>query len=146
MLKMLGVLVVLFIAIQFVPYGKDHSNPAIVGEPQWNSQATQKTFYRVCGNCHSNKTVWPWYSSIAPASWLIQSDVDEGRQHFNASMWGQQKMNRGPDAADEVRLGEMPPWYFVLGHPEAKLSESQRATLAQGLEATFRCKEDSNLK
>jgi hypothetical protein len=55
-------------------------------------------------------------------------------------------MNRGPDATDEVSRGNMPPWYFVLGHPEAKLSDSQRATLAQGLKATFSCKEDKNLK
>jgi mono/diheme cytochrome c family protein len=137
MLKKLGIVIVLLIAIQFFPYGKNHTNPAVVGEPHWDSPQTQKTFYRVCGNCHSNKTKWPWYSSIAPVSWLVQSDVDEGRQHFNASMWGQQKMNRGQDAAGEVGGGDMPPWYYVLGHPEAKLSDSQRATLAKGLKATF---------
>ena len=137
MMKKLGIVIALLLAIQFVPYGKNHTNPAVGGEPQWDSPQTHDTFYRVCGNCHSNKTKWPWYSSVAPISWLIQSDVDEGRHHFNASMWGQQKMNKGRDAYGEVSEGDMPPWYYVLGHPEAKLSDSQRAEFAKGLRATF---------
>ena len=137
MFRTLLVIVVLAVAIQFIPYGKNHSNPAVVAEPHWNSPQTKQTFYRVCGNCHSNTTTWPWYSSVAPASWLIQSDVDEGRQHFNVSMWGQQQINRGPDASGEVSGGDMPPWYYVLGHPEAKLSESEKTAFVQGLKATF---------
>jgi mono/diheme cytochrome c family protein len=136
-LKLLGILIVVAVAIQFVPYGKDHTNPSVVAEPQWDSPQTKETFYRVCGNCHSNKTTWPWYSSIAPVSWLIQSDVDEGREHFNVSMWNVQKVNKGYDAAGEVREGEMPPWFYLIGHPEAKLSEDQKAMFIHGLTATF---------
>ena len=135
--KLLGVLVLAGIAIQFVPYGKDHTNPPVVAEPKWDSPETQQLFYRVCGNCHSNNTTWPWYSSIAPVSWLISHDVDEGREHFNVSMWDAQRVNKGHDAAEELREGEMPPWFYVIGHPEAKLSESEKTQFIQGLSATF---------
>lgn len=71
--------------IQLVPYGRAHTNPPVVMEPQWDSAVTRETFYRACGDCHSNQTVWPWYSNIAPISWMIQNHVDEGRTKFNAS-------------------------------------------------------------
>jgi len=135
--KLLGILIVAGVAIQFIPYGKDHTNPPVVAEPQWNNSQTKEMFYRVCGNCHSNTTTWPWYSSIAPVSWLISHDVDDGREHFNVSMWNNQKVNKGYDAAGELREGEMPPWFYLLGHPEAKLSESEKNQLVQGLTATF---------
>lgn len=135
--KLLSILIVAGVAIQFVPYGKDHTNPPVVAEPQWDNSQTKEMFYRVCGNCHSNTTTWPWYSSIAPVSWLISHDVDDGREHFNVSMWNNQKVNKGYDAAGELREGEMPPWFYLLGHPEAKLSESEKNQLVQGLTATF---------
>ncbi len=139
--KLLFFLVLVGAAIQFVPYGKNHANPPVAGEPQWDSPKTRELFMRTCGNCHSNETVWPWYSKVAPVSWLVQHDVDEGREHFNASMWGKQQRNKGSDAAEELREGEMPPRIYLLGHKEAKLSDSEKAELIQGLTATFRDKE-----
>lgn len=136
-MKLLFFLILVGVVIQFVPYGKDHSNPPVAGEPQWDSPRTQELFERTCGNCHSNKTTWPWYSSIAPVSWLVQNDVDEAREHFNVSMWGEQQRNMGSDAAAELREGEMPPWVYLLGHPEAKLNDSEKAELVNGLIATF---------
>ncbi len=135
--RLLGVLVLIGVAIQFVPYGKSRTNPPVIAEPGWDNQGTKELFYRVCGNCHSNNTTWPWYSSIAPVSWLIQRDVDEGREHFNVSMWDAQSVNKGRDAAGEVSDGEMPPWFYVIGHPEAKLSDSEKMQLVRGLTATF---------
>ena len=137
MLKILAVIVALGVAVQFVPYGKNHANPPVLAEPQWDSPKTKEVFYRVCGNCHSNTTTWPWYSSIAPASWLIQNDVDEGRAHVNVSMWGKQAVNKGRDAADEVEQGEMPPWFYVIGHPEAKMTPQEKTQFTAGLKATF---------
>lgn len=137
MFKILAVIVVLGVAIQFVPYGKNHTNPPVLAEPQWDSVHTKEVFYRVCGNCHSNTTTWPWYSTIAPVSWLIQRDVDEGRAHVNVSMWGKQDVNKGRDAADEVQQGEMPPWFYVIGHPEAKLAPEEKSQFISGLKATF---------
>jgi hypothetical protein len=61
--------------IQAVPYGRAHSNPPVVSEPAWDSPRARELAVRACFDCHSNETVWPWYSNIAPVSWLIQSDV-----------------------------------------------------------------------
>ena len=71
---------------------------------------------RVCKDCHSNETEWPSYSNIAPSSWLAQYDVDEGRSEFNVSEWGRAE-NKGDEAADEVREGDMPPWYYLRPTP-----------------------------
>jgi mono/diheme cytochrome c family protein len=135
--KVIGAVVLLFVAIQFVPYGRDHANPAVVAEPQWDTQTTRELFSRACADCHSNETRWPWYSNIAPVSWLVQHDVDEGREHFNVSMWGVQKKNEGDEAVKEVKEGEMPPCAYTSAHPEAKLDESEKALLIKGLSATF---------
>lgn len=65
--KLLGFLVLTGIAVQFIPYGKDHTNPPIVGKPQWDKPRTKELFSRVCAHCHSNTTTWPWYSNVAEA-------------------------------------------------------------------------------
>jgi hypothetical protein len=67
----------------------------------------------------------------------LARDVDEGREHFNVSMWGIQKKNEGKDAAKEVREGEMPPWFFLPTHPEARLSSTEKQELISGFEKTF---------
>jgi len=135
--KLLVGVVVTAVAIQFVPYGKNHTNPPIISEPQWDSPRTKELFNNACANCHSHQTTYPWYSDIAPISWLLQRDIDEGREHFNVSAWGAQKKNEGKDAAKEVREGEMPPWFYLPTHPEAKLTDMQKQELISGLEKTF---------
>lgn len=135
--KILGIIIVAAVAIQFIPYGKDYANPPVVAEPGWDHPKTRELFFRACGDCHSNETRWPWYSRIAPVSWLVQHDVDEGREHFNVSVWGIQNKNKGDEAAKEVREEEMPPWFYAIPHPEAKLSKNERAGLIKGLLATF---------
>ena len=135
------VFLVLGLAIQLVPYGRSHENPPVSSEPAWDRPVTRELFFRACGDCHSNETVWPWYSQIAPVSWLVQRDVDEGRSHFNVSEWGRPE-NHGDDAADLVRESEMPPWFYLPAHPEARLSEADEASLINGLLATF--PEDEN--
>lgn len=135
--KLLGILVLILIAIQLVPYGKDHSNPAVVVEPAWDTPKTRELFFRACADCHSHETKWPWYSHIAPVSWLVASDVDEGREHFNVSMWGIQAKNEGEEAAKAFREEEMQPWFYKIPHPEAKLSEQEAGQFLQGLVATF---------
>lgn len=129
--------VVAAVAIQFVPYGKNHTNPPIISEPQWDSPRTKELFNNACANCHSHETKYPWYSDVAPISWLLQRDIDEGREHFNVSAWGAQKKNKGKDAAKEVREGEMPPWFYLPTHPEAKLTDIQKQELISGFEKTF---------
>lgn len=132
----LGALLVLLLAMQLVPYGRDHTNPPVVAEPTWDSPETRALFVRACADCHSNQTVWPWYSNIAPVSWLVAHDVEEGRAKFNVSMWGQQR-NEGDEAAETVREGEMPLKIYLPTHPEARLTPAERERLIAGLAATF---------
>jgi mono/diheme cytochrome c family protein len=129
-------LVVVLVLIQFIPYGRGHASPPVVLEPVWDSPATRELFFRSCGDCHSNETSWPWYSNIAPVSWLVQKDVDEGREEFNVSEWNRTE-NEGDEAAEEVREGEMPLFIYTLTHPEARLSDADREALTRGLVATF---------
>jgi hypothetical protein len=131
------VLFLLFIAIQAIPYGRDHTNPPMRNEPPWDSLRTRGLFFRVCKNCHSNETEWPWYSNIAPASWLVQHDVEHARRNLNVSEWGRTQKNKGDEAADEVRDNEMPPLYYRPLHPEAHLTPDERAAFIAGLERTF---------
>ena len=137
MKKIALILIILLVAIQLIPYGKDHTNPKVVAEPQWDSPRTREIFMRACGDCHSNETKWPWYSNIAPLSWSIYHHVMEGREHFNVSMWGVQKENEGEDAAEEVEEGEMPLKSYLIAHPEARLSDSEKSELIEGLKRTF---------
>ncbi|NTW63279.1 MAG: heme-binding domain-containing protein [Chlorobiaceae bacterium] len=146
MKKLLGGAVLVLAAIQLVPYGRDHLNPPVTGEPTWDSPRTQELFSRACKDCHSNKTVWPWYSNVAPASWLAALDVSVGRKKFNVSEWGRTEKNEGDEAAGEVREGKMPPWFYLPAHPEAKLNDQEKKELADGLAATFGEKKKSEEK
>ena len=130
-------LAALLVAAQAVPYGREHSNPPVIAEPPWNSPATRAAFFASCADCHSHQTVWPWYSHVAPVSWLVQRDVDHGREHFNVSAWGHQKKNDGDEAAEKVREGEMPLPIYLLNHSEARLTAAERESFARALVATF---------
>ena len=83
----LGALIVLALLIQLIPYGHNHTNPPVVKEFNWTTPAAKEIAQRACYDCHSNETKWLWYSSIAPMSWLVARDVDEGRAVFNFSDW-----------------------------------------------------------
>ncbi|ASQ91098.1 cytochrome C [Prosthecochloris sp. GSB1] len=144
--KLFGWGIVLLIAIQLIPYGKNHSNPPVTGEPAWDSDRTRELFFRACRDCHSNETIWPWYSNIAPASWLAQFDVEHGREEFNVSEWGRPGENEGDEAAEEVRKGKMPPFFYLPLHPEASLSDSEKQELVNGLVATFGEKDERGEK
>ncbi len=142
MKKIILALIVLLGLIQFIPYGKDHVNPEVLGEVQWYSPETKEIFMKACGDCHSNETKWPWYSHIAPISWSVYHHVEEGREHFNVSMWGHQKKNEGKDAAEELEEGEMPLTSYLLAHPEARLNDAEKKILREGLKRTFGEEED----
>jgi hypothetical protein len=132
------ILILLFgLGIQFIPYGRNHSNPPVIAEPNWDSPRTRELFFRACADCHSNETVWPWYSNIAPVSWLIQRDVEEGRAKFNISAWNVSGENEGDDAAETVQKGTMPPAMYALFRPSARLSTQEKNEFIKGLAATF---------
>lgn len=128
---------VLAVVSQFIPYGKDHTNPPVLSTVKWDSPKTEQLFANACKDCHSNETKWPWYSNIAPVSWLVQHDVEDGREHFNISMIGHQRKNKLDDAAKEVKGGDMPFLPYLITHKEARLSDKQTQDLIKGLKATF---------
>jgi hypothetical protein len=135
-LRLVALVIVGFVAIQLVPYGRAHTNPPMTGEPTWDSATTRALAVRACFDCHSNESVWPWYSNIAPASWLLQRHVDEGREKLNFSTWGTGEQE-AEHAADLVVRGEMPPGDYLLLHPEARLADAEKQQLVNGLAKTF---------
>lgn len=128
-----GVVAAFFAAIQLVPYGHNHTHPAVRQEPAWPDDQTHVLAERSCYACHSNTTQWPWYSQVAPASWLVQHDVDDGRRQLDFSEWD--RPQRGARRqGQEVRSGDMPPSWYTAMHPEARLSDDERVALASGLQ------------
>ena len=93
---------------------------------------------RACQDCHSNTTRWPWYSNVAPVSWLIQSDVDSGREHLNFSEWNRAQEVDLEEIAESIGEGSMPPWYYLPLHADAKLTQAEKDALIAGLQATLR--------
>jgi hypothetical protein len=125
----------LLLAIQLVPYGRDHSNPPVGAEPNWSSPEVRALAVRACYDCHSNTTVWPWYSNVAPVSWLLQRDTVEGRRKLNFTEW-ERPQKKAKDAAEEVSEGEMPMWIYSAMHAQARLTPAETKQLSDGLTAT----------
>jgi hypothetical protein len=124
------------VLIQLIPFGRMHTNPPKSGEPAWNAPGTREWVRRACFDCHSNETTWPRYSNIAPVSWLLQRDVNEGRSHLNFAKWNLPQRH-AKDVAGEVRKGEMPPWFYLPLHPAAKLSDAEKQALIDGAEKSL---------
>jgi cytochrome c551/c552 len=127
----------IFLLIQLIPYGKDYINSPVVSEPNWDSQQTRDLAKRACFDCHSNETVWPWYSKIAPVSWLVYRDVIEGRRRLNFSDWQNSYLRDSGEIASVINEGEMPPFQYLPMHPSARLSTAEKTQLINGLEATL---------
>ncbi len=126
----------IFGVMQLVPYGRDHTNPRVSSEPAWDRPATRALAVRACFDCHSNETQWPWYSNVAPVSWLVQRDVDVGRRRVNFSEWDRPYKEAG-ESAESVLDGEMPPIIYLPLHASANLSAEEKRSLADGLAATI---------
>ena len=124
--------IVLFLAIQFVPYGWDRTNPPVRQEPAWDSRQTRELAVRACFDCHSNDTRWPWYSTMAPMSWIVQHDVERGRRMLNYSEWDRPQ-EVAHESVEAVERGTMPPRHYGV----ARLSAAERQSLIHGLGATF---------
>ncbi len=123
--------------IQLVPYGRNHTNPSVVSEPVWNNSTTKALAQRACFDCHSNQTVWRWYSNIAPFSWLIQRDVDQGRRVLNFSDWQNANSRRVSRISEVITRGSMPPIQYIVIHWNAVLSASEKQELIAGLQASL---------
>jgi hypothetical protein len=134
-----------FVLIQAVPYGRGHSNPDSVREPEWSSPRTRELMVNACFGCHSNEVEWPWYSNIAPISWLVTDHVEDGRDAVNYSEFSVRR-DDADETVEEILEGSMPPGYYTrFGlHPEANLSDDEVAELVAGLRATPGMSEDDD--
>jgi len=135
--RLVVVIGVVLIAIQFIPYGRDHSNPRTVQEIKWNTPQTRALAQDACFACHSNLTEWPWYTSIAPVSWLTQHDVEDGRAKLNFSEWQRPQDANLEEVVAELRDEKMPPVQYRLIHEEARLDDTERQQLERGLVASW---------
>ena len=116
------ILVVIAILLQLVQV--ERTNPPVTGEIEAPEQV-MVILRRSCYDCHSNETAWPWYSYVAPMSWLVADDVHEARRHMNFSQWAdynaKQKNHKTKLCGKLVQEGEMPLWFYLPLHPDAQL-------------------------
>lgn len=105
------------------------NHEAILRETQVDPE-TLALFERACQNCHSERTEWPWYSHVAPMSWLIARDVQQARSHMNLSRWQEysteERLGLLSEIGSAVRNREMPKQRYLLLHPEARLTDKER--------------------
>lgn len=122
--------VLIFGVIQLIPVA--HTNPPVTSDIP-TSPEVKAILKRACYNCHSNETVYPGYSRIAPVSWLVAWDVASGREELNFSTWDQYSVkDQGKkihESWEDVAEGEMPPWYYTMMHREARLSPEEHQSL-----------------
>jgi hypothetical protein len=113
----------------FGTLGSPGSNQTILQEAQIDPGALA-IIQRACRNCHSQQTVWPWYSHVAPVSWLLARDVQQARLHMNLSQWQDystdDRLRLLSEIGSAVRNREMPVQRYVLLHPEARLTDAER--------------------
>ncbi|GIU74664.1 MAG: hypothetical protein KatS3mg004_1751 [Bryobacteraceae bacterium] len=124
------VLAAAFVGAQAVRPEK--SNPPVVAQNTLQAQyevppEVQRILERSCGDCHSNRTRWPWYSHVAPVSWMLADHVKDGRRHFNMDDFTEEMSLK--DVCQEIRVGSMPLKGYVLMHPEAKLTGAEIQTV-----------------
>lgn len=140
--RILWLLLIALVVMQFIQ--PDKTNP--VSEPEADfihvnnlSFEDASLLKRACYDCHSNHTKWPWYSSVAPISYVVANHVDEGRGHLNFSVWSIlepfQQSHKLEECVEEVEHGEMPMWGYVALHSEAELTDAEVDRLLQLFES-----------
>jgi len=117
------------------------TNPPVIHDLMASSATPPQVaamLHAACYDCHSSETLWPWYSHIAPMSWLIASDVKEGREHLNLSDWPNDDPMRAAkrleNMSDEISSGEMPLPKYTKIHADARLTQIQRKELSDWLD------------
>lgn len=125
-LGVVGVLVVM----QVIRPERD--NPPVTGDVGAPPEVAA-LLKRACYDCHSNETVWPWYTNVAPVSWFTAHHVHEGRGELNFSEWAgyadKRKRHKLEEIEEQVRTGEMPIDNYVWMHPEAKLTDEEKKVI-----------------
>jgi len=129
--------VAVFLLIQLVPYGRAHDNPPVTEAAKFPTHQGEDLMRQSCGDCHTNLTDWRWYSNIAPASWLVTSDVNGGREHLNFSEWNKPQPPLH-ELIHRIQSGDMPPLKYTIPHPKAKLSSAEKKQLILDLTALYK--------
>ena len=127
---------VLLLAMQMVTCSR--TNPAIVAQAPVSPEVSG-LLRKACFDCHSNESVWPWYSRVAPVSWLVWSDVTEGRDHLNFSEWPSEPAKQRKHLKrirDEIQGGDMPLWFYLPLHSAARLSSAEKRTIVDWTKQT----------
>jgi hypothetical protein len=124
----------LFGAIQLVPYGLNRTKGPAGNPFRWRSPAAQALAKSACYDCHSGETRSWWAVKVAPFSWLARHDVDEARRHLDFTAWNGRLTASGLQRALD---SNMPPWQYTLAHPEARLNAGQKQELARGFQASL---------
>ncbi len=132
LIGLVAVLVLGFIVLQLVP-GFDITNPPVTNTITWDSPETEQLMRTACYDCHTNETVWPWYSYIAPVKWLVVHDVNDGREAMNLSTDRRMDVR---EMVEKIEGGSMPPKIYLPMHPSANLTAEQKDALIAGLKAT----------
>lgn len=133
-----GIIIAAFVLIQLVRFVVPEfklDNPPVAQQIAWSSPEAEQLWKQACADCHSNETVYPWYSYIAPFGWLVAHDVHEGRVALNIST---ARRIEWDEMVELIERGEMPPPIYLPLHPEANLTAAQQETLIAGIRATFR--------
>lgn len=130
---LIGGLLALFLVAQMIP--ADTTNPPVTAAMEMPSGETGDVLRAACMDCHSNETIWPWYSKVAPAKFFVADHVVEGREHLNFSTWGDMSLRDRDHALEEVvevmQEGEMPLTSYTILHSEARLDDAQRTLLVE---------------
>lgn len=133
---MLLVLLAIVLGIQL--FRSERSNPPVMGDLRAPA-AVKEVLRESCYDCHSNETIWPWYSAVNPVGWLVAADVIEGREHLNFSDWenfeAQKRWHMKQEILEVVESGEMPLSVYLLMHGNARLSTEDRAVLTQWVQS-----------
>lgn len=131
--KIIILLAGLFIIIQFFPSGRPHNEPVTGQDIALSIEVPAEVgnlIKNACFDCHSQNTRFPWYSYVAPVSWLVAKDVNNGREELDFSNWGKlskkDKLKIFDEISEMVGEEEMPLKKYILLHPEARLKKEDR--------------------
>ncbi|MCD4663784.1 MAG: heme-binding domain-containing protein [Bacteroidales bacterium] len=143
MKKVLIIILVILVIIQFIPSGLPDNNP-VAGQDIHDlievSEDVSLIFKNACYDCHSQEVIYPWYSYVAPVSFLVARDVKVGRAQLDFSLWGtlskRKQLKALDEIAEEVNEGNMPLPIYPPLHPEAKLTQEDKDLIVEWVEQT----------
>ncbi|HLP72956.1 MAG TPA: heme-binding domain-containing protein [Bacteroidales bacterium] len=137
----LAALVVIFVAIQFIPSGIPENKPEDDMSISQSGLVTDPVLQKLrvsCFDCHSNQVSLPWYAKVAPSSWLLSSHIREGKEHLNFSEWAnyskRKKLSQLEHIGEQVKSGDMPLKSYLLIHRDAKLTSEDISALMKWAE------------